>query len=110
MHASEPTHPSPEQLEAFARSRLGADELAWLAAHLNECPGCCTRLDEIFTRNPLLVQLRGAAQSAGEIGIDTPPPPPAGPAPQSPTPGGGGPPRRGPARPPPPPAPPPPAR
>src|SRR5262245_50566440 len=47
MAASSTSHPSPEQLAAFAHGRLSEDELAALGRHVRHCAACRARVEAV---------------------------------------------------------------
>jgi WD40 repeat protein/serine/threonine protein kinase len=61
----DPAHPSAEELRAFSLGRVGEDELARMAAHLDDCPTCRGRVDGLCAQDPLLSRLQ-AADRPGE--------------------------------------------
>jgi serine/threonine protein kinase len=65
------SHPSTEQLAAFDRGELGAEEWATLEQHLASCAECCQRL-EGFSVDSLAHRLREAASSPHIDGSPTP--------------------------------------
>ncbi len=56
-------HPSPEQLRAFRRGDLGADESTFIEEHLAGCNSCCRWLESL-TEDALAYLVRQAAGSA----------------------------------------------
>ena len=72
------THPSPEQLRAFAQGRLRAAEMAELEQHIAYCDSCCVHLQGV--PDDTLVQL---AREAATQGVKSPALPrgPSAPAP-----------------------------
>jgi hypothetical protein len=40
MYELSPAHPSAEELHAFSQGQVGEDDLARIAAHLDDCPTC----------------------------------------------------------------------
>jgi len=62
MSDSPLTHPTAEELRALSGGQLRDEELAHISNHLAECPGCCRRLDELGSDDPLLVRLQQVAR------------------------------------------------
>jgi serine/threonine protein kinase len=72
------THPSPEQLRAFAQGRLRAAEMAELEQHIAYCDSCCLHLAGV--PDDTLVQLAREAATEGvksPAGRSAPPPKPS---------------------------------
>jgi WD40 repeat protein/serine/threonine protein kinase len=67
MHDLDPAHPSPELLDAFSQGRVGEDDLARIAVHLNDCPTCRRRLDQLATQDVLLSRLQAADRPGGRF-------------------------------------------
>jgi WD40 repeat protein/serine/threonine protein kinase len=70
MHDRDPAHPTPEQLQAFSQGRVGEDELARIAAHLDECPACRGRVDGLSAQDGLLSKLQAADRPGGRFPED----------------------------------------
>jgi serine/threonine-protein kinase len=72
------THPTPEQLRAFAQGRLSSAEMAELEKHIAYCDSCCLQLAHI--PDDTLVQL---AREAATEGVKSPAAKPVDPTPKS---------------------------
>ena len=57
-------HPTPEELRAFSLGALGRADLDRLAAHVRECPKCCTALAGLVAPDIMIAQLRQATSPA----------------------------------------------
>jgi serine/threonine-protein kinase len=75
------THPTPDQLRAFALGRLSSAEMAELEQHISYCDSCCLQLARV--PDDTLVQL---AREAATQGIKSPAAKPVDPPPK-PSPG-----------------------
>jgi WD40 repeat protein/serine/threonine protein kinase len=66
---SEPplNHPSAEELWALSLGQLAEAELARVIAHLDECPVCCRRIDELDAVDGLVARLQCSAGSQAEF-------------------------------------------
>jgi WD40 repeat protein/serine/threonine protein kinase len=70
MNELDPRHPSADQLQAFSLGRVGDDDLARIAAHLDDCPTCRQRVDGLCAQDPLLWRLQAAERPGGRIQED----------------------------------------
>jgi WD40 repeat protein len=70
MNEIDPAHPSVEELQAFSLGRVGDDDLARIAAHLDDCPTCRTQVDGLCAQDPLLSRLQAAERPGGRIHED----------------------------------------
>jgi hypothetical protein len=70
MNDLDPAHPSAEELHAFSLGRVGEDDLARIAAHLDDCATCRGRVDGLCARDPLLSRLQAADRPGGGIRED----------------------------------------
>jgi serine/threonine protein kinase len=66
---SEPplNHPSAEELRALSLGQLADAALARVIAHLDECPACCRRIDELAAADGLVTRLQRSAGSQAEF-------------------------------------------
>src|SRR5262249_42863199 len=64
------THPTPEQLRAFALGRLGPEEAAELERHVASCDSCCAELNRV-PDDSLLGRLRAGQTTPGMAAADT---------------------------------------
>jgi serine/threonine-protein kinase len=71
------THPTPDQLRAFAQGRLSSAEMAELERHIAYCDSCCLHLARV--PDDTLVQL---AREAATQGIKSPAAKPVDPSPK----------------------------
>ena len=60
-------HPTDEDLRALSGGQFRDEELARVSAHLADCPGCCRRIDELGTEDPLLARLQQNAARREEV-------------------------------------------
>jgi WD40 repeat protein/tRNA A-37 threonylcarbamoyl transferase component Bud32 len=60
-------HPTDEDLRALSGGQLRNEDLARVAAHLSDCPGCCRRIDELGTDDPLVTRLQQTAARREEV-------------------------------------------
>jgi serine/threonine-protein kinase len=60
-------HPTDDELRSLSAGQLLDEQLARLSAHLADCPGCCRRIDDLGTDDPLLVRLRQSAAPRKEV-------------------------------------------
>ena len=58
-------HPSREELSAFSAGRVSAADLTHIAAHLEQCPACCSLLDQLTLVDAFADKLREAPRRAG---------------------------------------------
>jgi WD40 repeat protein/tRNA A-37 threonylcarbamoyl transferase component Bud32 len=65
MNELDPAHPSAAELRAFSLGRVGEDDLARIAAHLDDCPTCRGRVDGLCAQDPLLTRLQAADRPGG---------------------------------------------
>ncbi len=56
-------HPDDESLRGLSLGQLAADERAQISAHLDVCPACCRRIDQLTTDDHLLGRLQQIAAS-----------------------------------------------
>src|SRR5262245_17445357 len=70
MTELDPAHPSAEELQAFSLGRVGEDDLARIAAHLDDCATCRGRVDGLCAQDPLLSRLQAADRPGGAIQED----------------------------------------
>src|SRR5262249_34967889 len=61
---------SAGELRAFSLCQVEDGELGRIATHLNGCPTCRARLDELFAQHALLTQVRAAARPTRGIRED----------------------------------------
>src|SRR5262249_7336257 len=57
-------HPSREELSAFSAGRVSAADLTHIAAHLEQCPACCSLLDQLTLVDAFADKLREAPRRA----------------------------------------------
>jgi hypothetical protein len=60
-------HPTDAELRALSGGPLRDVELARVWAHLEICPECCRRIDELGSDDPLLGRLRQSAARTKEV-------------------------------------------
>jgi len=56
-------HPGDDTLRALSLGQLSEVELIHVSGHLNNCPACCGRIDQLATDDPLLRRLQQSADS-----------------------------------------------
>jgi WD40 repeat protein/serine/threonine protein kinase len=60
-------HPNDEALRRLSLGQLAEEELAHVSAHLDVCPTCCRRIDELATDDRLLTRLQQSAASQEKV-------------------------------------------
>jgi eukaryotic-like serine/threonine-protein kinase len=58
MSETQPNHPSDEDLRALSLGHIAEEELARVSAHLDDCPACCRRIDQLAIDDSLQARLR----------------------------------------------------
>jgi anti-sigma factor RsiW len=67
MSEASVNHPTDAELHALSVGQLRDVELARISAHLDSCPECCHRIDELGSDDPLLGRLKQSAARAKEV-------------------------------------------
>src|SRR5262245_10005204 len=62
-------HPTAEELRALSLGQLTEAVETRVCDHLDDCPACCRRLNQLATDDPLLVRLQESAARQEEIPI-----------------------------------------
>src|SRR5258707_4026477 len=70
MPDDHPGHPSPEQLNAFARGEVSDTDLCAIERHLDSCQDCCRLLGGLRLTDPLLPRLQQALQQTIDENTD----------------------------------------
>lgn len=60
-------HPDDEALRALSLGQLAEAELAYVSAHLSDCPACCCRIDQLATDDTLIARLQQSAASREKV-------------------------------------------
>lgn len=60
-------HPSDEVLLALSLGQLAEMELAFISAHLDDCPACCRRIDQLDSTDRLLRRLQRDTASGENV-------------------------------------------
>ena len=58
-------HPTAEELRGLSRGQLADADLARVSGHLDDCPECCRRIDQLAA-DSLLARLQQSAARPGE--------------------------------------------
>lgn len=60
-------HPGDEALRALSLGQLSEVELVHISSHLDDCPSCCGRIDQLATNDSLLIRLQQTAASRENV-------------------------------------------
>src|SRR5262249_40638601 len=62
-------HPTAEKLRALSLGQLTEAEETRVCDHLDDCPDCCRRLNQLTPDDPLLVRLQESAAHEDDVPI-----------------------------------------
>lgn len=60
-------HPGDEALSALSLGQLSEVELVHISSHLDDCPACCRRIDQLATDDHLPTRLQQIAASRENV-------------------------------------------